>query len=726
MARIKREVIGAHLGDFNNPHQVVASQVEMEQIGTPTFSSTQHMQDIFHSTGWVKGGEITDLGGGSIRVALGSGLVRQSTDPTTTLYYFDWAQADFAIPVGEARYVGVQYISGTEGVPVVRTAQDWDLQTVFPLGSVVNEGGVLHIETSKQAVGDHAGAMIQRLLETVTVARDNLGGGLILGETGVRNVTMTAGALWKRLERFSIATVDTSGADAFDRYYRDGAGGFTKESAQTQWPNTQYDDGSGALQTLGNNRYSVLWFYIELDGNLVMLYGRGSYNSATTAEQEPPPSDIPLRLETHGTLLGRFVFQRDATSATEIQGVYETTFAVVPITNHAELSNLTIGDDHTQYQLRSEQGVADGYPSLDATVKIPTSQMPNGLVYGPSSSTDATIALYDGATGGLLKNSSVAIDSNSNIATSGVVQVGGVGATPPAAGMMQWTGSNFQGFTGSAWVDLDASGGGVPGGGDTQLQYNSSGSFSGIAGVTYNGTDLIIDSSVGFIPSGTGSDSCQVGSGADASGASGTAIGTNSTASGTACTAVGFRAEATILESVALGFFASATNSYVISIGARSSSTVSGGIAIGYQSVAKGGVAIGQGAVNNGASSVTIGWLAVTTLGTNSSITIGYAAKSVAGGGISIGAVSDVLSGHFSSIAFGYGAQTTAPYRCTIGTIGGGDDLELQIGKGFGMHGVTPPAQAAHIPDPTDLASSLTAIAAINVVLESMGAVALV
>lgn len=45
------------------------------------------------------------------------------------------------------------------------------------------------------------------------------------------------------------------------------------------------------------------------------------------------------------------------------------------VTAHGDLTGLG-ADDHPQYQLRSEKGVADGYASLDSTAKLPEPQLP--------------------------------------------------------------------------------------------------------------------------------------------------------------------------------------------------------------------------------------------------------------------------------------------------------------------------------------------------------------
>ena len=56
------------------------------------------------------------------------------------------------------------------------------------------------------------------------------------------------------------------------------------------------------------------------------------------------------------------------------------------------------------------------------------------------------------------------------------------------AGMLRYVSStpDIEFYDGSAWVSLTAGGGGSPGGSNTQLQYNNSGSFGGASAVTYD------------------------------------------------------------------------------------------------------------------------------------------------------------------------------------------------------------------------------------------------
>ena len=326
------------------------TETVLARVTGSTYFNLQDLQDLFHSAGWISGGTITDAGGNTIDVTAGTGLIRDVAGGTETLFWADWpANLGLSVPSDTVRYVGVEWNSGTPQV-VVRSAYNWDLYTEFPLGVVVNEGGTIHVCDGKHAVGDHASTMIQRLYETMPLKRDERTAGLIISETGTRNIAVTAGALWERLTRFSVSAIDTSAADTFDSYYRDGGGGHTKTTSVTQWPNAQYDDGSGTLQTMTATYFANLWFYLTPAGDLIMMYGTNEYANQANAELESPPSDVPDRIEECAILIGRVVFQESAGTAALVESVFTETFSGSGATDHGSLSGLA-DDDHSQYPL---------------------------------------------------------------------------------------------------------------------------------------------------------------------------------------------------------------------------------------------------------------------------------------------------------------------------------------------------------------------------------------
>lgn len=342
---------------------------ELARIAGSTFSTVQHLQDIFHSAGHSSGGIISDAGGNTIDVDTGTGLIRDVNDPVATLLYFDWSQSlGLSVPLDATRYVGVEYNGGAPQV-VVRTTDNFDRKTEFILGVAVNEDGTIYIVNAPHNVGDHANNMIQRSHEAMGIQRDNVLGGIILGELGTRNISVTPGALWDRLAKFLISVIDTSISGTFDRYYDDGSGGHTKEIAQTQWNNLQFDDGTGVLATMSNNNYSTQWFYCTLNGALLAHYGVGQFNSLALAEDAPPPSDVPDRISKTSVLIGRLVFKKSDATAILIESAFDKTFGGSQVTSHSNLGNLT-ADDHPQYLLEDGTRALTGDMLVDALILI--------------------------------------------------------------------------------------------------------------------------------------------------------------------------------------------------------------------------------------------------------------------------------------------------------------------------------------------------------------------
>lgn len=305
----------------------VPNGIILVRIAGSTFFTVQDMQNQFHSAGSVTGGVINDAGGGSVTVDVGTGFIRATDSPVAQLLFFDWsALASTAIPTDTTRFIGVEFNAGSPQV-VIRTSENWDLNTDFPLGVVVNEGDVLHIDLLAHQVGDHANGMINRLHEVMGTQRDNRLGGLLLGETGTRNVTMSSGAIWQKLVRTAMSAIDTSGAGTFDIYHRDGAGGFTRIAAETQWPNTEYDNDQAAPTVLGNNKFAVIWFWLENDNDLIAMYGQAEHSTISSAETEPIPALTPDRIKETSILIGQIIFQKNGDPAEEILSAFDVAFS---------------------------------------------------------------------------------------------------------------------------------------------------------------------------------------------------------------------------------------------------------------------------------------------------------------------------------------------------------------------------------------------------------------
>ena len=316
--------------------------------GSPTVDKLQELIDNIGSSGYFTGGILSEGGAGTIDITAGEGFIRTTPDDNAPLLSFKWAAiTGLAIPDDTTRYVFVD----DAGVISLSASEFDEAQDKIMLGVVTDEGGAIsHTFNLGVRLEESIGQLGRYTRRVDDVVRDRRKGGLIFGQSGDanRDVTVTAGSLWWGRTEYAIPAFDTSGADTFDTY---SAGG-QEATGASQWPNAQYDN-AGTLTTMINNRWAVLWFYIEPDGHIVMLYGRAQYVTEGQAEDElEPASSIPNRLSSASVIAAKFIFQKGDDIATKIETAFGTPFTGSGVTDHGNLAGLS-DDDHIQYVLDS-------------------------------------------------------------------------------------------------------------------------------------------------------------------------------------------------------------------------------------------------------------------------------------------------------------------------------------------------------------------------------------
>ncbi len=339
-----------------------AGAITLQYIAPSTYTTLQHLQNVMHSTGWVAGGNVTDNGDGTVAVAAGQGLIRATDSAVATLYFFDWpADASISLTDTDDNWVYIDYNAGTP-IAVASTTNPTGDRTKIILAYIYRSGTELHInQTWRWTVGDHANLMMRAMAETMPFAR--VSGGMISGSN--RDILITSGTWWNGLTRFTTSAFDSSGADTFNAYYRDGVGGWTEVAAQSEVNNTQYDDGSGTLATLTANRYGVFWVYLATDDDVHVVFGQGDY-TLTLAQEAQPPASIPPELVVDSRFVGKIIIQKSAAAFTSVESPFTVPFVV-----------------------------AGGGGTGDVT--------------GPGSSVDNDIALFDGTSGKTIKDSGTTI-----------------------------------------------------------------------------------------------------------------------------------------------------------------------------------------------------------------------------------------------------------------------------------------------------------------------------
>ena len=335
--------IDSHIADvLTNPHSVIASQVNFDAIsgGGATYVSVQDFLNQAWSSGVISGFAMTEGASYAVDVAAGTATIASDDDENARIIYpFNFAGASSAaIADGTTRHIAIEYNGGTPQIVLSETS-NLSRYDAFPLGWVTREGTTLHITNAPQHVVGIPHRIGHTLREVWGFRRADRLGGLVIGNTGTRNPTISAGEMYLGLNEFEVSAVDCSAAGTFSRYYRV-AGVWTREDSLQTWPNTLYTDGSD-LQTMTVNRYGNVWWYLDPeDGSLIMLYGTSNAASQSTAEAEAPPATVPLRVSDGCVLIGRFVYQASGAAPVLVQSSFNAAFNAAGATDHTLLSNI--------------------------------------------------------------------------------------------------------------------------------------------------------------------------------------------------------------------------------------------------------------------------------------------------------------------------------------------------------------------------------------------------
>lgn len=329
---------GSSLADLETRN---ASAVNLERIGASTYSTVQDLQNIFHSAGWVTGGVVSDNGNGTVAVTAGNGVIRATNSSLAAIKFFDFAaNASVSLTNLATNWVYIDYNAGAPAI-TVSTTEPTEHQTKIKLAAIYRNGTELHInQTVRYEIGDHAANMVRQMQETMPYAHVS---GAMMAESGTRNLNLTAGVFWNGLSRFTTAALNTAVSGTFSTFHRNGAGGWTETTGQTQINNTNYDDGDGTLGTLSANRYTNRWVYLATDSDVHILYGQNQHVLLSDAQTESVPASIPAELLNDSFLIGRIIVRQGVTTLVQIDSAFMQTFNLASITDISEIAGLGTG-----------------------------------------------------------------------------------------------------------------------------------------------------------------------------------------------------------------------------------------------------------------------------------------------------------------------------------------------------------------------------------------------
>lgn len=333
-------------------HAHDAAQIDVPASANSGYLTVQDFLNVMHSPGQITGGVISVTGPSQVTVSAGTGILRAADDDVSELKFVTWPATVLTIPNDSTtRHIGVQAVADANGAQVVlKTSFTWDKDTEFPLGTAVQINSIVFPFSNPYRVGDPITNIIQRFDAVAPALRDSDTGGLFVSNVGTRNIQVTAGRVWFRLNDKDFPGLDTSVSGGFGTTYYNGTNWvYSPGLVVTQWPNTQYNDITSGLVSITGSRYVNHWFYLGIDGAVIlMLYGQNQWVNLSDALSEGPPSFTPTNLPKVGLLLGRLTFRNGDSTPTAITSAFTTVFNQTPITDHGTLAGLG-DDDHPQY-----------------------------------------------------------------------------------------------------------------------------------------------------------------------------------------------------------------------------------------------------------------------------------------------------------------------------------------------------------------------------------------
>jgi len=337
-----------------------ADNVYLDQLGTPTYRSVQDWVDVTQCAGKFTDNVITAHApaNGTVDIAAGSGFIKTSAaSGIGETLFFDWEAVDgLALTNNDTNYIFVDYniVTGAITIQTTTNRATIDGRTEFTLGRVYRIGNETHIVNSGTRLDEHERLNHERLLHVRGFER---GEGGTIAEVGTRELSSTEGIFYLGSNRIVTPAQNTTpaGGDTFDYWYRDGVGGWTRTTGNTQIDNQNYDANNAAgPQALTANRYGVFWVYIDMDGHIIVLYGQGDYTLAN-AEDASPPASIPEFCAEFCVLAAKIVIQKAAAAFTSIVSAYITYFPTTNPANHNDLGALQGGVAGEYYHLTAAQ-----------------------------------------------------------------------------------------------------------------------------------------------------------------------------------------------------------------------------------------------------------------------------------------------------------------------------------------------------------------------------------
>ena len=311
--------------------------------------SNEIFTDYTESPMIISGGEISEgTNVETFKVDALSALLRETNSETGKLVYVTKAEEDnIAVTAVDVVYfICLNYNSGSPTISLGSSNPYLTDKRSIPIGKVMKDSSsTIHYIYGGYNFQDGVEKLHMR---AITLRKFELNGGSSIAYSGTNNFTMESGIIYGGINRISVPSYN-SATTTFTPIYQNSLGGWIEGAIRNTIDYEYYDDGSGTLATVGNNKYGCHWIYRHIgDNNIYVLYGRDSYTLAEAEATREPTH--PSHLKDFGCLIGRIITPQSGGSFAAVDMDTDKFFGGTAIADHANLTNLDYANSgHTGF-----------------------------------------------------------------------------------------------------------------------------------------------------------------------------------------------------------------------------------------------------------------------------------------------------------------------------------------------------------------------------------------
>lgn len=249
------------------------------------------------STGILTGGVVTINGGDNTKfdVSAGTGIIVDSYTDTQNPTFTEVSWSAFLAQT--PTYIGTDLVSAvaidSTGAIVQTTGgqSGIDFIDTISLGQLVHSAGVVIEDVGDVVVPAYDPIPGTKDLSTA-IGAINISGNIISANGTNLSLNKSSGSTFSYGSNFSVSAKSphveenlSFTAPTLFLSYRDGSGGWSAPTLQTTLDPGQYDDGSGTLQSTGNNNWTIVRVYVfSSNNNCICVYGQNVYSTQAAAE----------------------------------------------------------------------------------------------------------------------------------------------------------------------------------------------------------------------------------------------------------------------------------------------------------------------------------------------------------------------------------------------------------------------------------------------------------